>query len=246
MVLAGRTQRHMHARYRCRRAFRRLAPGELSDLVRGFDRHARFDPSSLYNGLIRCLHPLSEHRLLRARTFPEERLRYDDVTTAEALASSDALLERLVDFAGRQEGGELPSLDGIDWPDLPAEPHLPELVAAADPELPPIAFLGAFDLALKGLFVSHATLIEHDDAWYATYARRLSDTAFLVLTQPDAELERELNEFFTLLFLVYPFTWLGDRIITCGPSSRKAYFADRFVQGNEGSPCAISPSSPRS
>lgn len=242
---AGRTQRHIHARSRCRRAFRRLATGELSALVRGFERHVRYDPSSLYAGLVRSLQPLSVHRLLRARTFPEERLRYDDVTTAETLASGDALLERLVDFAGRQEGGELPSLDGIDWPELPAEPHLPELVEAADPGLPPRAFLEAFDLALKGLFVSHAILIEHDDTWYATYAQRLSDSAFLVLTQPDDELEKELNEFFTLLFLVYPFTWLGDRVIACGPPRGKAYFADRFVQGNEGSPCAISPSSQR-
>jgi len=235
----------MHARSKCRRAFRGLATGELYDLVRGFDRQARFDPASMYTGLVRCLHPLAGHRLLRARTFPEERLRYDDVTTAETLASSDVLLERLVDFAGRQEGGGLPSLDGIDWPVLPAEPHLPELVEATDPELPPRAFLEAFDLALKGLFVSHATLIEHDDAWYADYAQRLSDTAFLVLTQSDEELERGLNEFFTLLFLVYPFTWLGDRIITCGPPSGKAYFADRFVQGNERNPCALSPSSQR-
>ncbi len=242
---AGRTQRHMHARSRCRRAFRGLATGELYALVRGFDRHARFDPASMYTGLVRSLHPLSEHRLLRARTFPKERLQYDDVTTAETLASGDALLERLVDFAGRQEGGELPALDGIDWPDLPTDPHLPELVAAADPGLPPRAFLEAFDLALKGLFVSHATVIEHDDTWYATYAQRLSDTAFLVLTQPDGDLERELNEFFTLLFLVYPFTWLGDRVIACGPSAGKAYFSDRFVQGKEGSSCAISPSSRR-
>ena len=200
----------------------------------------------MYIGLVRSMHPLSEHRLLRARTFPKERLQYDDVTTAETLASGDALLERLVDFAGRQENGEMPSLDGIDWPDLPAEPHLPELVEAADPGLPSRAFLEAFDLALKGLFVSHATLIEHDDTWYTTYAQRLSDTAFLVLTQPDGKLERELNEFFTLLFLVYPFTWLGDRVITCNPPSGKAYFADRFVQSERESPCALSPSSPRS
>jgi len=236
----------MHARSKCRRAFRGLATSELSDLVRWFDRYAWFDPTSMYVGLIRSLHPLSGHRLLRARTFPEERLRYDDVTTAETLASGDALLERLVDFAGRQEGGELPSLDGIDWPELPDEPHLPELVEAVDPGLPPRAFLEAFDLALKGFFVSHATLIEHDDTWYATYAQRLSDTAFLVLTQPDGKLERELNEFFTLLFLVYPFTWLGDRVIACGPPSRKAYFADRFAQGEGGNPCAITPSSSHS
>lgn len=237
--------RHLAAVARFRRSFRSLARGEVARLLSTPGRRGRFDPSGLYEGLVRSLHPLASARLARVRTFEDGRERYRDAATSEVLAAADALAGRLLAFSAAH-GPDIPPLEGVAWPELPDHPHLGEAVADASPSLGAAEFLPRFDLALKTFFVLHAHVLPHDDAWYAVYARELDDASFLLLALPEGEVERELGRFLSRLFLVYPFTWAEERELVCLPSRRDAFFSGRYTEGGGRAPCAARPSQGRS